>query len=37
MIISSLYIGIVEKKALPPVNLYSINYKLDLTPQGVPM
>jgi hypothetical protein len=30
MIIDSLYIGIAEK-ALPPVNIYSINYKWDLT------
>jgi hypothetical protein len=36
MIINSLYIGLAEK-ALPPVNLYSINYKRDLTPHGVPM
>jgi hypothetical protein len=37
MIINSLYIGLAEKKALPPVNVYSINYKWDLTPHGVPM
>jgi hypothetical protein len=36
MIINSLYIGIAEK-ALPPVNVYSILYKWDLTPHGVPM
>jgi hypothetical protein len=36
MIINRLYIGLVEK-ALPPVNVYSINYKWDFTPHGVPM
>jgi hypothetical protein len=36
MIIKSYYIGLAEK-ALPPLNLYSINYKWDITPQGVPM
>jgi hypothetical protein len=36
MIINSLYIGLAEK-ALPPVNVYSINYIWDLTPHGVPM
>jgi hypothetical protein len=36
MIINSLLIGLAEK-ALPPVNVYSINYKCDLTPHGVPM
>jgi hypothetical protein len=34
MIVKSLYIGFAEN-ALPPVNLYSINYKWDLTPHGV--
>jgi hypothetical protein len=36
MIINSLYIGLAEK-ALPPVNVYFINYKWDLRPYGVPM
>jgi hypothetical protein len=36
MIINSLYLGLAEK-ALPPVNVYSINYKWDITPHGVPM
>jgi hypothetical protein len=36
MIINSLFIGLAEK-ALPPINVYSINYKWDLTLQGVPM
>jgi hypothetical protein len=36
MIINSLYIGLAEN-SLPPENLYSINYKWDLTPHGVPM
>jgi hypothetical protein len=36
MIINSLYIWLAEK-ALPPVIVYSINYKWDLTPHGVPM
>jgi hypothetical protein len=35
MIINSLYIGLAEE-ALPPVNLYSINYKWDLTPPNFP-
>jgi hypothetical protein len=30
MIFNSLNIGLAEN-ALPPVNLYTINYKLDLT------
>jgi hypothetical protein len=36
MIIGSLYLGLAEK-ALSLVNVYSINYKWDLTPHGVPM
>jgi hypothetical protein len=36
MMINSLYIGLAEK-AFPPVILYSINYKWDLIPNGVPM
>jgi hypothetical protein len=36
MIINSLSIGLAEK-ALPPVNVYSINYKWDLTSHGVHM
>jgi hypothetical protein len=36
MIINSLYIELAEK-ALPSVNVYSINYKWDLTPHGVPL
>jgi hypothetical protein len=36
MIINTLYIGLAEK-ALPLVNLYSINYKWDLTPHGLPI
>jgi hypothetical protein len=36
MIINSFLIGLAEK-VLPPVNVYSINYKWDLTPHGVPM
>jgi hypothetical protein len=36
MIINSLFKGLAEI-ALPPVNVYSINYKWDLTPHGVPM
>jgi hypothetical protein len=36
MIINGLYIGLAEK-ALPPVNVYSINYKWDLTPPVVPI
>jgi hypothetical protein len=36
MIINSFYIGLAEK-ALIPLNVYSINYKWDLTPNGVPM
>jgi hypothetical protein len=35
MIINSLYIELAEK-ALPLVNVYSFNYKWDLTPHGVP-
>jgi hypothetical protein len=35
MIINSLFIGLA-KKALPSVNVYSINYKWDLTPHGFP-
>jgi hypothetical protein len=36
MIINSLLIGLAEK-ALPTVNVYSINYKWDVTPHGVPI
>jgi hypothetical protein len=36
MIPNSLYIGLAEK-ALPIVNVYSINYNWDFTPHGVPL
>jgi hypothetical protein len=36
MIINSLYIRLAEK-ALPPVNVYTINCKWDLTPHEVLM
>jgi hypothetical protein len=36
MIIKSLNIGLAEN-ALPPVSVYSIDYKWDLTPHGVPL
>jgi hypothetical protein len=35
MNINSFYLGLAEK-ALPPVNVYSINYKWDFTPHGFP-